>query len=186
MPIPAFDNILNVLPPHLGDPCDPSQVSPYPCTINEIVTRFGSSKPRKMILEGFLQFRSELLSVGIQGIQWLDGSFMEDIELLEGRPPGDIDVISFAFDTLPPNDLHTAIANRNPMLLNRKHIKATYKVDHFLLPLASHPWQLVNNTKYFYGLFSHRRDRLWKGMLQVNLENISEDNAALATLRSLP
>jgi hypothetical protein len=186
MPIPAFDSILNVLPPHLGDPRDRAQMSPFPCTIDDIVQRFGYSSERKAILEGLITFRLELLSIGVQAVQWLDGSFLEDIESQEGRPPGDVDVVTFVTINLQLHDLHQLIASHDPNLLVRKQVKAKYKVDHFLLPLVSHPWQLVNNTKYFYGLFSHRRDRLWKGMLEVGMSDMTEDQAALATLRSLP
>jgi len=37
------------------------------------------------------------------------------------------------------------------------------------------------------GLFSHRRvDGLWKGMLQVRLENVADDLAATAALAPAP
>jgi hypothetical protein len=53
MPIPAFDGILNVLPPHLGDPRNPADHSPYPCTRLELCGRFGTSAERRTILTGF-------------------------------------------------------------------------------------------------------------------------------------
>jgi hypothetical protein len=43
-----------------------------------------------------------------QGFQWLDGSFAEQIELLEGRPPKDIDVVSFPL--CQPKPAHAAQA----------------------------------------------------------------------------
>jgi hypothetical protein len=38
-------------------------------------------------------------------------------------------------------------------------------------------------TRYWFGLFSHRRsDGIWKGMLQVRLEDVADDAAAIAAL----
>jgi hypothetical protein len=60
------------------------------------VDRFSSSPERIAILHSLLQFREELYKSGItSGFQWLDGSFMENIETLESRPPNDMDVVTF-------------------------------------------------------------------------------------------
>ena len=79
MPIPAFDSILNVLPPHLGDPRQPTELSPFPCTVAELCDRFTTTAKRKQIFEGFLNLRAELFALGIRGFQWLDGSFLEGV-----------------------------------------------------------------------------------------------------------
>src|SRR5882672_7829456 len=95
MPIPPFD-LDSVLPPHLGDPTEPDEISPYPCTTLELCQRFSTSPERIEILKGFLHLRAELRRPGMaEGIQWLDGSFFEDIENSEGRSPNDIDVVTF-------------------------------------------------------------------------------------------
>ena len=182
MPIPPFDSILNILPPHLGDPRDPSQMSPYPCTTGELCQRFATSTRRSLILDGFLRFRKELFGLGIQGFQWLDGSFLEDVETQEGRDPRDIDVVTFVSK---PIDLG-ALAKNNAWFLNRNEIKTKYSVDHFLVPLASAPHQIVDLSRYWYGLFSHRRDRLWKGMLTVGLVDQHEDSVAMSVLGGTP
>ena len=186
VPIPPFDTILNVLPPHLGDPRLPSDLSPYPCTVVELCNRFATSPKRKSILEGFLNFRQELFNLNLTGFQWIDGSFLEDIEAQEGRDPGDIDVVSFTDSTMDLPALKTHIASSNPHLLQRAHVKATYFVDHFLMPLGSLPVEIVDQTRYWYGLFSHRRDRLWKGMLVIKLVDSADDNAARTILGSKP
>jgi hypothetical protein len=54
MPIPAFDGILNILPPHLGDPRQPTELSPFSCTVAELCDRFATTGKRKQIFEGFL------------------------------------------------------------------------------------------------------------------------------------
>ena len=186
MPIPAFDNILNVMPPHLGDPRDPTQLSPYPCTMQELCNQLATTARRKEILEGFLKLRKEFFDLGVQGFQWLDGSFLEDIEIQEGRPPGDIDVVSFAANPADPVALATLIGSRKPELLDHDKVKATYSVDHFLVPLGTAPAGLVNLSRYWYGLFSHRRDRCWKGMLAVKLNDPADDAAANKILGGKP
>jgi hypothetical protein len=73
-----------------------------------------------------------------------------------------------------------------PDLLRRSEVKKLYRVDHFLIPLSSPPIQLVDNTRYWYGLFSHRRDQTWKGMLQVPLTPTAGDSAAKKILEKNP
>lgn len=71
--------------------------SPYTISCVELVERYGSSIKRLEILKGFLNYRKKLHDLGlVQGVQWLDGSFVENIEVLEGRAPNDIDVVTFA------------------------------------------------------------------------------------------
>jgi hypothetical protein len=70
-------------------------------------------------------------------------------------------------------------------LRDRNHVKGMYSVDHFLVPLGSAPRLLVGQSRYWYGLFSHRRDGVWKGMLTVELMDPSEDATASQLLRTL-
>lgn len=185
MSIPAFDGILNVLPPHLGDPREPADHSPYPCTIQELCDRFAISGRRIEILTGFLKLREKLFDLGLRGFQWLDGSFLEDIEAHASRDPADIDVVTFVADPSRLKDL-SVLTNANQWLLDRAQVKAEYHVDHFLVPLASAPRRLVDQSRYWYGLFSHRRDGVWKGMLSVELTDPSEDAAAQSLLGGTP
>lgn len=183
MPIPAFDGILNVLPPHLGNPTQPHELSPYPCTTTELCQRFATSAARKSILEGLLNLRAELFLLGIQGFQWLDGSFLEEIETQEGRDPRDIDAVTFIIAPRTIRDIQSAFATRQ-QLLDLAWVKSNYLVDHYLLPLCSDPEVIVDNTRYWYGLFSHRRDpeRTWKGMLRVELATAADDDPAWQVL----
>jgi hypothetical protein len=177
MSIPDFDGILNVLPPHLGDPRQPADLSPYVCTVEELCQRFSFSSARRGILNGFLNLRKKLRDLGIQGFQWLDGSFVEDIETQEDRPPDDIDVVTFAAEP------HTSAAvgqiiRFNPDLWDPPASKATYHVDHYLVSLCSRPETIVDNARYWYGLFSHRRDCTWKGMLRIEIASQADDDSA--------
>jgi hypothetical protein len=134
---------------------------------------------------GFLTLRDLLFDLGIKGFQWLDGSFLEDIEAQASRDPGDIDVVTFVADPLDLHALATLI-NSNLWLLDQNHTKTNYRVDHFLVPLGSAPRNLIELTRYWYGLFSHRRDGVWKGMLKVDLSDPIDDAAASALLGGTP
>ncbi|MCL2004836.1 MAG: hypothetical protein FWG73_01615 [Planctomycetaceae bacterium] len=70
--------------------------SPYRIGLSEFVDYFSYSKQRIEILDGFLRFREGLHKSGLSsGFQWLNGSFLENIEDLESRHPNDIDVVTF-------------------------------------------------------------------------------------------
>jgi hypothetical protein len=178
MPIPAFDHN-GVLPPHLGLPTEPLHLSPYPATVAEVCQRFCFSLERQTILQGWLDLRRGLRTLGYnQGFQWLDGSFVEDIENGErNRPPGDIDVVSFLFPS------HLSVGQMEAGLLsvlsNRSATKIQFHVDHFIISLNAPGISIVEQTRYWCGLFSHRRlDSVWKGMLKVELGSQAEDDAA--------
>lgn len=190
MPIPDFDGILNVLPPHLGDPSgNMSDLSPYSCSTQELCEKFATSLARRGILEGFLKLRAELMALGLRGFQWLDGSFVEDIEAQAGRDPNDIDVVTFI--AVPNNKIAIeAILIPRPDLWHRPAVKSAFYVDQFLFPLYRDrdPESIVNLSRYWYGLFSHRRDpeRTWKGMLRVELADKNDDDLAWQVLGSNP
>jgi hypothetical protein len=186
MPIPAFDGILGVLPPHVGDPRKREDLSPYACSVAELCDRFATSAKRKQILDGFVKLRAELFALGIQGFHWLDGSFLEDIETQEGRDPNDIDAITFVTDPAMPGELNLRLINPRPDLWIPAQTKATYFVDHYLVSLGSAPLNIVADTKYWYALFSHRRDGVWKGMLEVKLTDKGDDDAARIVLGRKP
>ena len=178
MPIPNFDHN-GVLPPHLGMPTEATHLSPYPATAAEVCHRFCFSNERRIILRGWLELRRGLRTLGYnQGFQWLDGSFVEDIENGErSRPPGDIDVVSFLSPS--PLSVKQMDANLLGILSNRTATKAQLCVDHFIVPLSSSGISIVEQTRYWCGLFSHRRlDSVWKGMLKVELGNQADDDAA--------
>lgn len=188
MPIPAF-TIDGVLPPFVG-PNGPGgraeDMTPYAVSSVELVTTLGTTDHRKAILRGWLQHRAAVRRLGFSGFQWVDGSFVEHDPQ---REPADIDVVCFMH---MPTFVDRAAANlwaqqNHDVLFNRPHIKATYLVDFFLQPLNARPETLVNVTRYWAGLFSHRRkDNIWKGMLQVDLGDVADDQAAAAMLGSGP
>ncbi|MBW0003869.1 MAG: hypothetical protein JO216_10295 [Hyphomicrobiales bacterium] len=156
-------------------------MSPYIVTAIEIVTTLGTSDQRKAILRGWLSHRAALRKIGFdRGFQWLDGSFVEIKE------PKDLDVVTFLYRPTVivenPSDWY-AFLMTNIGLLGRDQVKSKYKLDFFGIDLNSSAEVLVSSTRYFLGLFSHRRgDDIWKGMLQVRLEDVADDYAALSAL----
>lgn len=87
-------NAAHFLPPFLGhNPGQRLWTSPYPASISEVVERFATSPTRVILLHGLLSYRDALRAAGLsEGYQWLDGSFVEDIEWQQHRPPRDIDM----------------------------------------------------------------------------------------------
>lgn len=180
MPIPNFDHNL-VLPPHMGNPTSPSQVSPYPCTTLDLCRKLGTSPERKAILGGFLDFRNRLRSEGLlQGFQWLDGSFLENIEERENRPPKDLDVVTFFWghDDLFQRNLFSVF----PEFANPTLAKASFSLDHYPIDAGFSPAFTVESTRYWSQLFSHNRLGVWKGMLKIDLNTPADDVAARTEL----
>jgi hypothetical protein len=175
-------NASSVLPPYIGDePGERALMSPYDVSMLEVVQRFGTSLERVAILRGLLSYRQAMLAVGVvDGNQWLDGSFVEDVEAIRNRPPSDIDIITFA--RVPGDNVaKRQTANANPGLFIPGRAKRDYKCDAYFVDLDKKPEFLVDDTRYWFGLFSHQRETsLWKGMLKVAMQ--SDDAAASAML----
>jgi hypothetical protein len=109
----------------------------------------------------------------------VDGSFVED------KDPQDVDVVSFLYRPLGVVDARglAQVMRANLNLFLRTPVKAAYKVDFFSMDLEGSREVLISMTRYWFGLFSHRRsDGIWKGMLQVRLEDVADDAAAIAAL----
>ena len=175
-PIPVFDHNL-VLPPHLGDPVDCGQLSPYPCTTLDLCQRLGTTPERRTILGKFLDFRERVQGEGLtNGFQWLDGSFLEDIETREGRPPEDLDVVTvyWGYDRAFQAGLVARFLEFASPVLS----KAAYSLDHYNFDAGFNPTVTLEQTRYWILLFSHNRQGVWKGMLRIELNTPAEDAAA--------
>jgi hypothetical protein len=185
MPIPPF-TIDGILPPFQGpDPGgDPALMSPYVVTAVEVVDRFGATEARQAILKGWLEHRTALRAAGIvSGFQWLDGSFFEDKE------PNDLDLITFLHRPPPLlaiQDWQPFLVG-HPELFDRATMKQKFNLDAFFIDMNGSREVLVSYSRYLLQLFSHQRETfLWKGMLQVRLEDVGGDAAALARLVPIP
>lgn len=182
MPIPAWNHVGVIPPINAMAPTDVDR-SPYRASLLEVVQRFGHSPSRLDILAGLLAYRKALHAVGLtRGFQWLDGSFLEQVELLEQRPPRDVDVVTF-FELAPPATQESVFLE-DPNLFDQERVKHSYHVDAYLVDLANAPRELVNLSAYWYSMWAHRRSDQWKGFVQVELEP-AQDGQATQALREL-
>lgn len=183
--IPDF-TISGVLPPFLGTtPVVSALMSPYQTTLARIAGKLCQSKERKEIFGGLLAYRQRLGEVGLQtGFQWLSGSFMENIEALEGRNPRDVDVVTFCHRPQASRDdaAWEVFAEENIALIDPNSVKTVFQCDAYFVDLDITPLSIVDQTRYWFGLFSHRRGGLWKGMLQVPLSITADDAEAFALM----
>lgn len=156
--------------------------APYLVTPVQLVERFGHTWERRKILRGFFAYRAGLESLKIvKGFQWVDGSFVEEIEELEKRPPGDIDVVTFY--ELPEGETQKTILAKAPDYFpadetEKKVLRDKFSVDTMMSCLNVPSSRLVKQAVFFYSVWSHRRDFTWKGFVQVDL-NAEQDAAAV-------
>jgi hypothetical protein len=177
--IPAW-TVEGVLPPVNSAQPVSAERSPYVVSLTDSVLRFSDTPERRAVLTGFLEYRAALHGVGlVEGFQWLDGSFLENVELIENRPPNDLDVVTFF--RLPAGKTQREIHAADASLFDHDQAKAKYHVDAYLVHLGMAPERLTRQSAYWYSVWSHRRNRLWKGFVQIDLA-LGEDSAAAATL----
>jgi hypothetical protein len=178
MPLPDF-NIDGVLPPFVGANGPGGHfedLSPYKASVLDVVQGLCFSEGRKSILRGWLLHRRALRAIGFDnGFQWVDGSFVE-----KNKEPKDIDVVMFfrrPATASSPAELAKHL-QANLAVFSRAQVKATFHVDFMAVDLQGTPEVLVDLTRYYTGVFSHRRpDFLWKGMLQVPLDGVDDQEA---------
>jgi hypothetical protein len=178
--IPAF-GLSGALPPFVGSSATVlSGVSPYSTTMSEIVTTLATSPERAKLCKGLLDYRKALRDLGVvKGIQWIDGSFCENVEMTRGRPPGDIDIVTL-LERPPAHQADLAwiaLVNSNLLLFQSAKAKSLYGCEAFFIDLNRPVDRIVSQITYWFGLFTHQKvTHLWKGILQVPL--ISDDAAA--------
>jgi hypothetical protein len=178
MPLPEF-NIDGLISPFVGADGPGGHfedLSPYRVSVIELVQGLSFSEGRKSILRGWLLHRRALRAIGFNtGFQWIDGSFVE-----KDKEPKDIDVVTYfrrPAIARSPTDL-SAHLRANLPVFGRSQVKTAFHVDFLYVDLDGTAEVIVNLTRYYAGLFSHRRsDLLWKGMLQVPLEDAGDQDA---------
>ena len=180
---------INVLSPTTADR------SPYRVSLREFVLRFATTARRIEVLKGFMNYRAELHAAGlVVGFQWLDGSFLEDVERIERRDPGDIDTVCFY--QMPAGQTQATLIAAYPGLFpinaaefealkKRLHVDAYTQQLDSAGPAVAVASRLVTTAAYWYSMWSHRRDLAWKGYVQVDLSP-AEDAQTRAELVALP
>ena len=184
MSIPSWDQNNKVLPPirpntPLEKQLDPINRSPYAAPLEEVVKRFATTLDRVALFQNFLRYRSALHGWGITaGFQWINGSFVENVEGgSEPRSPEDIDVITFYYGA-EDNTLHL-------QLLDPALTRVMYKVEGYGIELGA-PLSVATAVLigHLHSIWSHRRNGVWKGFVQVDLEP-QDDPPALTRLQAI-
>ena len=145
--------------------------SPYLMTLDEAADFFVTTKTRLDIFRGFVRYRKALHDIGIsKGFQWLNGSFVEQVEMMRKKSPKDTDVVTFAYLPQDCNN-QSDLLGRNPDLFNFSTTKANFQVDGYMVflgdPMTA---EAVRQVSYWYSLWSHQRDTYaWKGFIQIDL-----------------
>ena len=183
MPIPKL-NSDGVLPPYNGDPDSMTETSPYPATTRQLCEKFATSPERVEILKGFLGLRSLMGQLQVnEGFQWVDGCFLED-DSRATKPPDHIQVVTFCKPS--PVITDPEFADLAGILTSRQKTRSQFRVDHMPVLLTLPAEKMIDYTRYWCNLLSHQRETdVWKGMLKIELNTATEDNAALLHLNSL-
>jgi hypothetical protein len=186
--IPEF-GLGDVLPPFMGEDVVGAYLprSPYSTTISELVLHFATSPQRCVILKGFLSFREALRNAGFtSGIQWLDGSFVENCEVVKGRSPGDIDIVSLLRRPagILDEDRWTDFVEKNTeTIFDASATKRDFHCDAYFIDLDVEPQLVAESVAYWFGLFSHQRETFrWKGIVQLNF--LCDDDLAANILET--
>ena len=192
MTIPSFD-ARGLLPPFLGlDETTPAR-SPYDAMMSELVAALGTTPERQNLLYGLIEYRALLRNFGyIDATQFIDGSFVENVEGREGRAPGDIDVFTFAalpvqYHGNPALWASAGFPQWQSEIVNQTLNKQRYQLDTYGA-IVSHGglMGMMNATIYWYSLFSHKRvTHDWKGFVRIPL-NPLDDQAARQMIVSGP
>lgn len=180
-PVPAW-GADGLLPPLVGSPAGLSNHSPYHVSLIDLVSFLGRTAARRGLLEGLLNYRAALHQAGLQqGVQWVNGSFVENTTQA-GREPQDIDVVTFYL--LPNGYTQETFSSAFPdfVAMHRPGMaKAQYGIDAYLRELNFDDLAyLVKVMAYWNDLWSHTREGLRKGYLQVNLLDDTEAAARAA------
>ena len=166
-----------VLPPiRQGAQPTTADRSPYKSSMLDFSDRFNTSSERKSLLIGLLDYRNALRDVGLNsGFQWLDGSFVENVESLADRPPSDIDVVTFC--NLPAGKSQEDLVKEAPELFTHGAVKNTYQVDSYFVFLGSTlDKPIIDQVSYWHSLWSHSRNLTWKGFVEVGLDLVEGDD----------
>ena len=111
------------------------------------------------------------------------GSFLEDVETRENRPPEDLDLLTiyWGYDT----EFQERFDREFPEFSNHNLSKMRFRLDHYPVDIGFSPDSTVEIIRYWIQLFSHNRDAIWKGMVRVDLNTPEEDDKGFGYLEGL-
>lgn len=192
MALPPFD-MRGLLPPVNGGGGTTPDRSPYFCTMTELCSALGTSDHRKALLRNLIGYRAVIASDDfVDGIQFINGSFVENIEAIEGRHPNDIDVFSILvppakYVSTPVLWQTTGSKFWQTEIIDNAKNKTRFSVDCYAMILdVENLGNFLRRSLYWYSVFSHKKsNHEWKGFAAVPL-NLADDQDALAALAGAP
>ncbi|MBI1220272.1 MAG: hypothetical protein GC186_17190 [Rhodobacteraceae bacterium] len=159
-----------------GNPTAIIARSPYLASMYEFVERFCTSPHRAKLLQGFNEYRKHLHKAGfVSGFQWLDGSFIEDVEVTQKRNPNDIDVVTLfnrplKYQVEPSKWVSDYEGYLFKGYFDTRLMKPKFKCDTYGVDLDAGQRALIRGTTYWFGLFSDMRGSLAKkGIVEIPL-----------------
>lgn len=168
----------HIEPINKKDPTDIYDRSPYKFSLLDFYKTFSSTKERKELVKGLALYRQKLYRLNLKnGIQWIDGSFVENIEKIQNRPPNDIDVFTFLFEN--EQTINNIKIGYSMEFYNLVGIEAknNFGIDGYIFPCSEVSLEeLIFTTCYWYGMWSHTREHDWKGFIQINLDCEDDQN----------
>lgn len=188
MIIPPFTSS-GVLPPYIdANPTVPTKRSPYVTDMFQVVERFCTSIHRAKLLLGLNAYRKHLSEGGfVSGYQWIDGSFVEDVEKTRGRPPSDIDVVTLfnrpikyqVSDGSWEADYQATLHHE---YFATAHMKPRYSCDTYSIDLDADQASLVDHTMYWGGLFTDIKGSTEKkGIVRIPLPRDQMEFSAISS-----
>ncbi len=156
--------------------------SPYQASPIDLVRRFGLTPHRQNLLEGFLEYRKLLYRCGIDsGVQWVNGSFVEDKERLTNSNPSDIDVVTFFQKQMSKRQTALAYTALCPDFIKQSFGIHVDQFNLYSLPTEA----IVEIAGYWNSVWSHqKRTFARKGYVHVPLSE-QLDKAAFKLLHQL-
>ena len=130
-------------------------------------------------MRGLLDFRAALHQAGLTiGIQWINGSFVNDKVSQEGKEPCDIDVVTLFY--VPSGMTQEGLVERFPDLLGGGSLtnREQFYVDSYFVSMNSGDfWYTAKAMTFWNNLWHHTEDGKRKGFLAIDLAS-TEDEVA--------
>lgn len=167
-------------------------ISPHRFTIENFIISFAYSPERLQLISGFLEYRKYLRSLGvIRGFHWIGGSFVEAIEKIGNRPPGDIDVVTFAIQNINDGNRNSLRNLSSKIHSDRAKIKKYLFIDGYLGDLSPNfinysEREFVYGFIFWYEMYSYSKNtETRKGFIEIPIETLDNDNNALCILTEI-
>ena len=159
--------------------------SPYRLTLPQFAERYGGSDGRLALLSSLLEYRAGLRGTGVVSwFQWVNGSFVEDVQQTRGREPEDIDLVTFYH--LPDGRTADEFQEEHPVVFDWKTVERKWSLDSYCVPLNGDSVEdLLTAFGYWDHWWSHTKHGVAKGF--VRLEGLAlEDEEVIRELASGP